>query len=255
MKIMKKMLLRANELPPAMYEAKQVVCPLGLEIQKIHACPNDCILYHGEEYENLDACPVCKASWYKIRRDDPSDVEGEERSSRKKIPTKVMWYAPMIPRLKRLFTNKDNAKSLRWHKEDHKVDNILRHPADGGQWRAIDREFPEFAHEAKNLRFALSIDNFNLFGEQSSSDSTWLVTLCIYNLPPWLCMKRKFIIMPVLIQGPKQPSNDINLYLRPLVEELLLHGASQVYACWTSTNKNTLTYEHCCSSQSMTGLL
>ena len=34
-------------------------------------------------------------------------------------------------------------------------------------------------------------------------------------------MKRKFIMMPVLIQGPKQPDNDIDVYLRPLVEELL----------------------------------
>jgi hypothetical protein len=35
-------------------------------------------------------------------------------------------------------------------------------------------------------------------------------------------MKRKFIMMPVLIPGPKQPGNDIDAYLRPLVEELLL---------------------------------
>ena len=28
-------------------------------------------------------------------------------------------------------------------------------------------------------------------------------------------------MMPVLIQGPKQPGNDIDVYLRPLVEELL----------------------------------
>ena len=34
-------------------------------------------------------------------------------------------------------------------------------------------------------------------------------------------MKRKFIMMPVLIQGPKQPGNKIDVYLRPLVEELL----------------------------------
>jgi hypothetical protein len=34
-------------------------------------------------------------------------------------------------------------------------------------------------------------------------------------------MKRKFIMMPVLIQGPKQPGNDIDVYLRPLVDELL----------------------------------
>ena len=51
LKIQKKMLPKDNELSATMYVAKQVVCPLGLEIQKMHACPNDCILYHGEEYE------------------------------------------------------------------------------------------------------------------------------------------------------------------------------------------------------------
>jgi hypothetical protein len=107
----KKMLSRENELPATTYEAKQVVCPLGLEIQKIHACPNDCILYRGKDYENLDGCPICKASRYKIRRDDPGDVEGEERP-KKKIPTKIMWYAPIIPRLKHLFINRDHAKLL-----------------------------------------------------------------------------------------------------------------------------------------------
>jgi hypothetical protein len=34
------MLPKPNELPATTYEAKQVVCPLGLEIQKIHVCPN-----------------------------------------------------------------------------------------------------------------------------------------------------------------------------------------------------------------------
>ena len=82
-----------------------------------------------KEYEKLDACPVCHASRYKIRRDDPGDVEGERPT--KKISAKIMWYAPIIPRLKHLFRNKEHAKLLRWHKEDRKVDNMLRHPADG----------------------------------------------------------------------------------------------------------------------------
>jgi hypothetical protein len=152
--------------------------------------------------------------------DDPGDVEGKR--PRKRIPAKVIWYAPIIPCLKRLFRNKEHAKLLRWHKEDRKVDNMLRHPADGSQWRSIDREFLKVCkRHKKNLRFALSTDGINPFREQSSSHSTWPVTRCIYNLPPWLCMKRKFIMMLVLIEGPKQPGNDIDVYLRPLVEELL----------------------------------
>ena len=76
LKIMKKKFPKDNELPESTYEAKKILCPLGLEVQKIHACINDCILYRGEKYENLNACPVCGALRYKIGRDDPGDVEG-----------------------------------------------------------------------------------------------------------------------------------------------------------------------------------
>ena len=138
LKILKKKFPKDNELPDSTYEAKKVLCPLGLDVQKMHACINDCILYRGEEYENKNECPVCGALRYKIRRDDPGDVEGEP--PRKKVPAKVMWYAPIIPWLKRLFRNKEHAKLLRWHKEDRKEDEMLRHPADGSQWRNIDSE-------------------------------------------------------------------------------------------------------------------
>ena len=46
--LMKKLLPRNNELPTSTYEAKKLLCPLGLDMQKIHACPNDCILYRSE---------------------------------------------------------------------------------------------------------------------------------------------------------------------------------------------------------------
>jgi hypothetical protein len=95
-------------------------------VQKIHACPNDCILYHGEKYENENKCPICGALRYKIRRDDPGDIEGEP--PRKRIPAKVMWYAFIVPRLKCLFRNKEHAKLLRWHVEERKKDAMLRHP-------------------------------------------------------------------------------------------------------------------------------
>jgi hypothetical protein len=38
--------------------------------------------------------------------------------------------------------------------------------------------------------------------------------------PPWLCLKKKYIHMSMLIQGPTQAWSDINLYLELLKEEL-----------------------------------
>ena len=151
--IMKRYLPRGNELPASTYEAKKLVCPLGLEVQKIHACINDCILYRGE-YENLEKCPVCTALRYKIRKDDPGDVEGEP--PRKKVLAKVIWYAPIIPRLKHLFRNEEHVKFMRWHSENRKKDGKLRAPADRSQWRKIERKYwDEFAKDPRNVWLAL----------------------------------------------------------------------------------------------------
>ena len=72
----------------------------------------------------------------------------------------------------------------------------------------------------------------NPFGNQSSSHSTWPVFVWIYNLPPWLCMKRKYIHMSMLIQGPKQPGSDINLYLKLLKDELATLWAPEGVSTW-----------------------
>jgi hypothetical protein len=77
----------------------------------------------------MDKCSVCTALRYKIRKDDPANIEGEP--PRKRVPAKVMWYAPIISRLKHLFRKKEHTKLLRWHMEGRKKDNKLRHPADG----------------------------------------------------------------------------------------------------------------------------
>src|SRR5512147_2930042 len=45
-------------------------------------------------------------------------------------------------------------------------------------------------------------------------------------------MKRKYIMMPIIIQGPKQPGNDIDVYLRPLVEDLKLLWKKEGVPVW-----------------------
>lgn len=52
-----------NVMLKTAYQAKKIICPLGFETRKIHACWNHCILYQGE-YADLDDCPVCKESQY-----------------------------------------------------------------------------------------------------------------------------------------------------------------------------------------------
>jgi hypothetical protein len=111
---------------------------------------------------------------------------------------------------------------LQWHTTERKKDAMLRHTADVIQWRNFDRKHKDFATEVKNIRFRLSTDGMNPFRETCSSHSTWPITLCIYNLPSWLCMKHMFIMMPLLISRPVHVGNDIDVYLQPLINDLLV---------------------------------
>jgi len=54
------------------------------------------------------------------------------------------------------------------------------------------------------------------------------VVLTTYNLPLWLCMKRKFLMMSLVITGPRQPENYINVYLTPIIETLKIMWEERV---------------------------
>ncbi|CAL8135682.1 unnamed protein product [Prunus armeniaca] len=107
----------------------------------------------------------------------------------------------------------------------------MSHPADSPSWKLVDDKWPKFGKELRNLRLALSSDGFNPHSSLSSRYNCWPVILVTYNLPPWLCMKLKFMMLTSLISGPKQPGNDIEVYLEPLIDDLksLWDGIRGVY--------------------------
>ena len=102
------MLPEENTLPKSYYQAKKILCPMGIEYQKIHACSNDCILYK-HEFQEMPNCPRCGVSRYKVKDDDECS---SDKNSKKGPLAKVLWYLLIIPRFKHMFTNADDAKDL-----------------------------------------------------------------------------------------------------------------------------------------------
>ncbi|GJW33703.1 hypothetical protein Tco_0053735 [Tanacetum coccineum] len=110
-----------NQLPISTYQAKKLMCPMDLEIERIDAC----LLYRGGN-KDLHACKVCKTLRYvQIKHNGPN---GEE--TKNGPPAKLLWYFPIIPRLERLYADAKEAKLLRWHAEERKKDGKMRHVAD-----------------------------------------------------------------------------------------------------------------------------
>jgi hypothetical protein len=138
--LLAKLLPKPNILPTITYRAKKIICPLSLAVDKIHVCPNHCILYR-KEYEFNMKCPICGVSRYKrsynhvyadtMKKktknknkivigpesvDDEADLDTEDMMKRK-IPALMMWYLPVIDCLKRVFSNPWDAELMRWHFE------------------------------------------------------------------------------------------------------------------------------------------
>ncbi|XP_038708541.1 uncharacterized protein LOC120003590 [Tripterygium wilfordii] len=209
LQLFKRALPKGETLPKDYYEAKTIMRNLGLSYQRIHACKNGCVLF-WKENEDKQECPTC------------GDSRWVERYGKRhnKVPKKVLLYFPLMPRLQRLFMCRKTAMHMRWHK-DVRVpeEGMLRHPADSEVWKDFDNKHSWFAKEPRNVRLGLASDGFNPFGNMSNAYSIWPVVLMPYNLPPWMCMKEPYFMMSLLIPGPRSPGNDIDVFLRPLIEE------------------------------------
>jgi hypothetical protein len=106
----------------------------------------------------------------------------------------------VINHLKRVFSNPRDVELVRWHSEKRrKNDEEIRHLTDGTQGKFFDLQYESFGSESRNIRFALSTDGMNPFGENRIVHITWSVILAMYNLPTWLCHKRKYLMLSILI--------------------------------------------------------
>lgn len=211
MNMLKSWFPEAN-LPTSFYHTKKLITDLSLPYVKIDVCPRDCMLF-WKEHADDENCTKCGANRYKSKT-----RSGRNSSSR--VAKKVLRYFPLGPRLQRLYMSRYTAQNMVWHSEERPEDEVLRHPADSPAWKHLDTLYPNFGSEARNVRLGLASDGFNPFGMMSLSHSTWPVVMSVYNLPPWLCMKQPYLMLSLLIPGPKGPGKDIDVFLQPLVDEL-----------------------------------
>ncbi|RVW84608.1 hypothetical protein CK203_048116 [Vitis vinifera] len=70
---------------------------------------------------------------------------------------------------------------------EREFDGKMRHPSDSPSWKQVDHRWPDFASEPRNLRLSISADDINPHSSMSS---------------------------------PRQPENDIDVYLAPLLDDL-----------------------------------
>jgi hypothetical protein len=255
--VLRDMLPEGNQIAESVYEVNKIICPLGIEVEKIDACKNSCVSFRGD-YADLDKCPKCGCDRYKRKKDggddknaddenEPGEIRGKKKKANRGALVRVAWYFCIIPRLRKWFATRKEAQLLRWHDEgrkelNYKKDGNFRHPVDAAQWGNINNHFPWF-DDTRSIRFVISTDGVNPFVNQSSTHSTWPVVLSLYNLPPWLCKKKKYMMLTILVSGPKQPGDRIDVYLRPLVDDLKILLKPGVPEVWDEFKSQEFTMQ------------
>ncbi|GJV92294.1 pyruvate kinase [Tanacetum coccineum] len=151
----------------------------------------------GLGYESIHACVNdCFLFW----GDNNKDVHfcpvcktsrwKDSNTPGKKVPKKVLRYFPIIPRLQRLYKSSHTAKEMTWHATGKCTEpGKMQHPVDGRAWKNFDTKYPNFAKEPRNVRLGLAADEISF-------------------------------MLTLLIPGPKSSGKDIDVYSRPLIDDL-----------------------------------
>ncbi|XP_022008273.1 uncharacterized protein LOC110907629 [Helianthus annuus] len=178
---------KGSMIPPTHYVAKKTFKKIGLAYEMMDACVNDCALFWKEH----NCCKI--------------------------VPFVMRVHGSIKKQKARRHTTKD----MIWHSTERSEDGTMRHLVDGSSWQDLDRKYPNFAMEPQNVRLGLAADGVNMFnGNGSSTHSTWPVILTTYNLPPWVCMRESTFMLTLLLPDPKSHGKDMDVYVRPLVDEL-----------------------------------
>jgi hypothetical protein len=111
---------------------------------------------------------------------------------------------------------------MTWHSQNKSTNGKVHHVLDSKAWAHIDRIWPEFGDEPRNVKLGFAIDGMNPFGEKSNAWSTSHVLFLNYNLPPWLVTKKNFLLLSMIILRPTSvKNNNFDVYLAHVFKELV----------------------------------
>ncbi|WVZ84300.1 hypothetical protein U9M48_031348 [Paspalum notatum var. saurae] len=177
-----------HKLPKNLYFAKKMMAALRMKYEKIDVYPSNCMLFWRED-DKLSTCRHCGKSRYIQMKNEVGD----------NVDTTVP------------------AKQLRHGSQS---EDVMVHPADGDAWKALDKFDHEFARDPRSVRLGLATDGITPFSTSASPYSCWPVFIMPYNVPPEMVLKDEFIFLALVIPGPEDPGKNLNVFLRPLIEEL-----------------------------------
>ena len=147
----------------------------------------------------------------------------ERRSKKCLYPFKVYCYKSLQDSLQILFQRKSFVSDCEiWKKTNQQASapqEIIKDIYNGNIWKEFKiYKGCAFLDQPHSLGLILNVDWFQPFSH--TQYSVGVIYLTVLNLPRHIRYKRENVILVGIIPGPREPENNINTYLQPLVKEL-----------------------------------
>jgi hypothetical protein len=113
------------------------------------------------------------------------------------------------------------AAHMTWHQSYDAIDGVMVHPFNNEAWKHFNSVHLHFSAKSRNVRLGLCTDRFNSFRSFAAPYSCWPIILTIYNLPPGMCMRPKFMFLSTVIPGLSSLGRNIDVCLRLLIDGLM----------------------------------
>ena len=142
------------------------------------------------------------------------------------LPRAVYMYNSIIETLRKFYMRDNFANSVKaWKSRNLKDDDHYYDVYDGDVFKSFkidEQDTTPFVDQSDhNLMLSIGVDWYQNY--TYSSHSTGAIYLSILNLPKQMRDTRPYVMLAGLMPGPKESKLDeINNYLAPLVEELML---------------------------------
>ncbi len=146
-------------------------------------------------------------------------IIGPDGKKKSLYPQKIYCYQSLKVSLQRLINRKDVLTALLKKKTIH--EDVYFDVYDGEAWQTFkDIDGNMYFDNKRNLAGIFNIDWFQPF--DSSEHSLGVLYLVLLNLPREVRFKTENVIIVGIIPGPKEPELNVNSYLRPFVNELIM---------------------------------
>jgi hypothetical protein len=108
----------------------------------------------------------------------------------------------------------------------------------------------KFKDEPRSIRFglaSLAIDLVCPFSFLSSNYSVWPIRLIVYNIPPWMSVRKDHFMLTLIVPGKHQVKN-MDVYIVPCIDEmqLLWKGIRMYEISRPPSNRSVMLYGVLC---------